>query len=121
MSDVPALTPETIRALLRECVTVVQPGETLIVQVGDTWTPRQVAAAHRELNWAGEDGKPYWPFRVLLVPGTGLGTAAAGTVHACPRGGSGGAMPCCGKYPAAVPVTDRITMVSAEVTCGGAR
>ena len=33
---------DEIRQLLRECVTVVKPGETLIVRVDRTWTPAQV-------------------------------------------------------------------------------
>ena len=44
----PLLTPETARELLRECVTVVKPGEILVIR-GD-WTPGQV----RELNDWGE-------------------------------------------------------------------
>jgi hypothetical protein len=37
-----ALTPDQVRQLLRECVTVVKPGETLIVRVPVTWSPEQV-------------------------------------------------------------------------------
>jgi hypothetical protein len=116
MGDV--LTANQIRTLLRECVTVVRPGETLIVQVGETWTPQQMSEAQRALNWEDETGKGYWPFRVLIVPGTGLG--AAGLTHACPRAGSDGIMPCCGELPGGVPVTDRITLDPALVTCGKA-
>jgi hypothetical protein len=39
----PLLTPETARELLRECVTVVKPGEVLVVRVPDNWTARQVS------------------------------------------------------------------------------
>lgn len=38
----PLLTPELARELLRECVTVVKPGETLIVRADQNWTPNQV-------------------------------------------------------------------------------
>ena len=36
------LTPELARELLRECVTVVKPGETLFIRVSESWTPNQI-------------------------------------------------------------------------------
>ena len=39
LSSPPPLTPDQVRYLLRECVTVVKPGETLMIRGAD-WTPR---------------------------------------------------------------------------------
>jgi hypothetical protein len=64
------LTPDTARALLSECVTIVKPGETLVIRVDPGWTPQQaeyyqeyvdVFTAHLED-----------PFRVLVVIGEEL-------------------------------------------------
>jgi hypothetical protein len=38
----PLLTPELARELLRECVTLVKPGEVLAVRTPDSWVPDQV-------------------------------------------------------------------------------
>src|ERR1039457_1915326 len=60
------LSPDEIRQLLRECVTVVKPGETLVVRVPLTWTPDDVNRYSRtigELNEALD-----LPFRTLVVP-----------------------------------------------------
>ena len=67
------LTREQIRQLLRECVTVVKPGETLVVRVPWRTTPTQV----RELQQAIDDGADYLnlPFKTLVLPGDELGTA----------------------------------------------
>jgi 2,4-dienoyl-CoA reductase-like NADH-dependent reductase (Old Yellow Enzyme family) len=64
------LTPEAARALLRECVTVVRPGETLVVRAPDWWTPEQVAEYQRYANAATADGGS--PFKVLVVLGQEL-------------------------------------------------
>jgi hypothetical protein len=69
------LTPETARELLRECVTVVKPGEVLLIRVPDNWSPRQVhetqeriseIIAYRELGVA-----------VMLLPGEEFAVAKA--------------------------------------------
>ncbi len=75
LPSLPALTPDEIRALLRECVTVVKPGETLILRVPWTTTPSQV----RELQDALTDTGEYMevPFKVLVVPGDELTVAQA--------------------------------------------
>lgn len=40
-------------------------------------------------------------------------------IHQCPKIGSGGIMPCCGKTPFEVRGTkDRITLNPSKVTCG---
>lgn len=45
MSDA-ALAPDEMRSLLRECVTVVKPGELLVIRVSENVTPNQL----REYN-----------------------------------------------------------------------
>ena len=69
----PPLTPDEVRQLLRECVTIIKPGETLIIRVPWKTTPTQV----RELQDALTDGIEYTgaPFKVLVVPGDELGVA----------------------------------------------
>ena len=69
----PPLSPDEIRQLLRECVTVVKPGETLILRVPWNTLPAQV----RELQDALNDGIEYTqaPFGVFVVPGDELTVA----------------------------------------------
>ena len=55
LSSPPPLTPDEVRYLLRECVTVVKPGETLIIRVPWT-TPRTQV---RELQGALTNGTEY--------------------------------------------------------------
>ena len=63
----PVLTPETARALLSERVTVVRPGETLVIRVPDSWTPNQAREYQRYADEATERGRI--PFKVLVVTG----------------------------------------------------
>jgi hypothetical protein len=72
----PALTPETAGALLRECVAVVKPGETLVIRIPDTWGPQQVYDTQRRLSEiiAGRE----LGFTVLLVPGEEFAVARSG-------------------------------------------
>ena len=74
----PPLTPDEIRQLLRECVTVVKPGETLIVRVPVTWAMDQVSNYQKNFSdWAR------WldlPFKVIVVIGEELGVAEPGGV-----------------------------------------
>ena len=67
------LTEDQVRQLLAECVTVVKPGETLVLRMGREWTPPQLREVadmvdavikYREL-----------PFRALVVPADALGVA----------------------------------------------
>ena len=69
----PPLTADEIRQLLSECVTVVKPGETLILRVPWNTLPAQV----RELQDALNDGIEYTqaPFKVFVVPGDELTVA----------------------------------------------
>lgn len=66
----PVLTPETARALLRECVTVVKPGETLVIRAPDTWTVQQVELYQEYADAATGAGRI--PFGVLVVIGQEL-------------------------------------------------
>ena len=70
------LTPETAEALLRECVTVVKPGETLVIRIPDTWHPQAVHDTQRRLSEviAGRG----LGFAVLLVPGEEFAVARPG-------------------------------------------
>ena len=72
------LTPEDIRSLLRECVTVVAPGETLVLRLSESFTPSQAREWQDALNAGWDGGDPFWPFRVLVVIGEGLGVAQTG-------------------------------------------
>lgn len=67
-----ALDPDEACALLRECVTVVAPGETLVVRVPDWWTPQHSHEFMRYFEQAG------FPFRMLLVQGEEFAVASAG-------------------------------------------
>lgn len=60
----PVLTVEVVEAALRECVTVVKPGETLVIRCRD-WTPAQVEQYQDYVDSAWGD----LPFRVLVVIG----------------------------------------------------
>jgi hypothetical protein len=51
----------------RECITVVQPGETLVVRVPGDWTPRMMVEYQDYADAATESG--YIPFKVLVVIG----------------------------------------------------
>ena len=74
----PPLTPDEVRQLLRECVTVVKPGETLVIRVPATWNPMQV----REYAEAVYDGVEYLdlPFKAFVVTGDELAIAEPGGV-----------------------------------------
>ena len=63
MTGMPVLDKETILAAIRECVTVVRPGETLVIRAPDGWYMKQID----ELGSALRD----WdlPFRAIVVPG----------------------------------------------------
>lgn len=63
----PLLTPALARELVRECVTIVQPGELLAIRVPDWWTPNGVYETNK---WAAAwltDNTP--GVKVLFVPG----------------------------------------------------
>jgi hypothetical protein len=62
----PPLTPEQVRYLLRECVTVVKPGEVLILRCPEDWTPTQVAEMQEHASYWLEENAP--DIRVAVVP-----------------------------------------------------
>jgi len=66
------LTAEQIRSFLKDNVTVVDPGETLVIRT-ETLSPNQVRELADWLNAAG------LPFRTIVVPGEGLGVVGAET------------------------------------------
>ena len=68
-------TPEEIRSFLAENVTVVAPGETLIIRAYSDWTPSQCIDYQRYVNEQFDGG--FLPFRVLLVHGAELGVVKA--------------------------------------------
>jgi hypothetical protein len=61
-----------IHCILRECVTVVKPGETLIVR-GTNWTPAQTREIQQAMDEMYELG--IIPFKALAVFGDELGVA----------------------------------------------
>jgi hypothetical protein len=63
----PPFTREQVRQLLSECVTVVKPGETLVVRADQDWTPNQVREVQDWLDCWHFDGN--LPFRVIVLPG----------------------------------------------------
>ena len=78
MSDLPRrkpLTQDEVYQLLRECVTVVRPGEALVVRMADL-TPAQLREWQQALDAWHEDGK--LPFRVFVFIGDELGVMKAG-------------------------------------------
>jgi hypothetical protein len=68
------LNPDEVRQLLRECVTVVKPGETLVVRVPVSTPPHVVRELQELADYAQQEGMP---FPVLIVVGDELGIAEA--------------------------------------------
>ena len=71
-----ALTADEVRQLLRECVTVVKPGETLIIRVPMNATMYQIHEYQERANAVLADHGN--PFRVFVLPAEELGVAEAG-------------------------------------------
>ena len=65
MSD--PLTKDEVRQLLRECVTVVKPGEILVVQPGVDYTPNQLREIQQMTDWWLRENAP--AIKALVVPG----------------------------------------------------
>ena len=91
LPEPPPLAPAQVRYLLRQCVTVVKPGETLVVRVPWTTTPSQLYEYQRVMD-SHEGGEI--PFKVLVVAGDELGTVQSEPefmqhVHAEPLRGHG--------------------------------
>lgn len=62
----PALGPEQVRQLLAECVTVVRPGEVLVLRCPEGWTSEQAGEMQRWAEYWLADNAP--DIRVLVVP-----------------------------------------------------
>jgi hypothetical protein len=71
----PLLTPETARELLRECVTIVKPGETLVIRAADSWTAMQVRELQDVADMMAEDRN--LGFAILCLPGEEFAVATA--------------------------------------------
>ena len=80
-SPPPSLTPDQVRHLLSKCVTVVKPGEVLILRAGEGWTPTQVQEVQKAAAEWLEDSAPgvkvmvVPPFEIAIVPGGVPGAA----------------------------------------------
>lgn len=68
-------TADEVRSFLAECVTIVKPGEWLVVRVTDL-TPSQMREYQLIMNEQHDAG--WLPFRVLIVHGNELGIAPGG-------------------------------------------
>ena len=67
------LTEDQVRQLLAECVTVVKPGETLVLRMGQEWAPSQLREVQEMLDEAIK-----WrelPFKAIVVPADELAVA----------------------------------------------
>jgi hypothetical protein len=71
-------TADELRQFLRDNVTIVKPGETLIIRVPENWSPDQAVRYEDAMNAADETGTPVLPFRTQVVAGLELGIAEAG-------------------------------------------
>ena len=79
MSD--PLSEDEVRQLLRECVTVVKPGEALVVRMAGL-TPSQHREWQRAVTDWHEEGD--LPFPVFIFNGDELGTAPAADTRYLP-------------------------------------
>ena len=69
------LRPDEVRQLLRECVTVVKPGETLVIR-DRNWIPSQVNEIQRWMDDEHESGRI--SFKVLALIGEEMAVTEAG-------------------------------------------
>jgi len=63
------LTSDALRQLVRECVTVVRPGEILVLRPGAQFTPDQLSEIQEMVNWWLKHNAP--GIKALVVPGEG--------------------------------------------------
>ena len=68
---------ETVRQLLRECVTVVKPGEVLLLRAADGMNPQQV----REIHWIAASWLEYHApsIKALVLPPLEIAIIPAGS------------------------------------------
>ena len=114
-----SLSEDEVRHLLRECVTVVRPGEVLILRVGPpgVFTPNQLREYQDSVTWWLDHNAPGVKALVVIGEDGQIVRQETEVVHQAPADGGGGLMPCCGKTPFDVPGTDRMTADPALVTC----
>jgi hypothetical protein len=114
-----SLSEDEVRHLLRECVTVVRPGEVLILRVGPpgVLTPNQLREYQESLNWWLVENAPGIKALAVIGENGQIVRQEPEVFHQAPPDGGGGLMPCCGKTPFEVPGTDRMTADPALVTC----
>jgi hypothetical protein len=62
----PALAPDEVRQLLRECVTVVKPGEVLVLRCPENCSPEQAETMQEHAAYWLADNAP--GIRVMVVP-----------------------------------------------------
>lgn len=70
----PVLTPETAKALVRECVTIVRPGEVLAVRLPLSFTSGDLDYAREYARTVEREAG----VKVAFIPGEELGVAQAG-------------------------------------------
>jgi hypothetical protein len=73
------VTPDELRAFAREFAVVVRPGETLVIRMGNDYTPSQLRELHEALNHPAME----LPFRVLVVPGEDFAVAQGAEHRIC--------------------------------------
>jgi hypothetical protein len=73
----PPLTPDELRQVLRECVTVVRPGEVLVIRAPEDFTPDQLREYQEYVAWWLEYNAP--EVRCLVTIGEELGVARYGS------------------------------------------
>jgi hypothetical protein len=73
----PPLTSDQVRQLLRECVTVVKPGEVLVIRVHENTTPNQLREQQDMTDaWTAENAPG---MRVMLTWAAGFAVTEGGT------------------------------------------
>ncbi len=75
----PPLNPDEVRQLLRECVTVVKPGEVLILRCPENWSPEQAGEMQRHAAWWLEENAP--EVKVMVVPHLGMAVMEGSDDH----------------------------------------
>lgn len=73
------LTEDEVRQLLRECVTVVRPGEILVIQVSENFAPNQLREYQDSVTWWLRENAP--DIKALVIPGK-VASRAPGHLHA---------------------------------------
>ena len=75
LPSAPPLTPDVVRQLLRESVTVVKPGEVLFLAGDPNWTPTQIREIQQAVSAWLEHNAP--DVKVLVLPHGDMSVAEA--------------------------------------------